>query len=346
MALLAHLYSHIRGSQEDIATYSLQYLLSASRELNRAYTKLIADAFSSNLPDSLNYTCQVTGEKQERPDISGTDSKGKEVLLCEAKFYAGLTDNQPNAYLDRLVKEKGTGLVFLCPEMRKHALWSNLLQLVSDRFVEEITDFCVSVDGVKMSILTWSEVLATLRRVASSMDVEYLSDVEQLAGFCREMDTDAFVPFSPEDLGSNVAKREERYFQIIDSLTDCLYSDKSMNPSVKGMKATAYRKGYGRGIEICGYRLSLYYSRDLWTDQGTCDTPFWVGFRVGSEWKQDDFILRAFQGISDLEKGKLWGFTFLALHPKLYGTLDEVVADLKVQIIKYTDMLDQERNKE
>ena len=45
MALLAHLYSHIRGSQEDIATYSLQYILSASSELNRAFTHLVSESF-------------------------------------------------------------------------------------------------------------------------------------------------------------------------------------------------------------------------------------------------------------------------------------------------------------
>ena len=33
-SLLAHLSSHIRGSQEDIATISLQYILSQSTILN------------------------------------------------------------------------------------------------------------------------------------------------------------------------------------------------------------------------------------------------------------------------------------------------------------------------
>ena len=40
-SLLAHLYSRIRGSQEDIATISLQYLLSQSIALNEAFTQLI-----------------------------------------------------------------------------------------------------------------------------------------------------------------------------------------------------------------------------------------------------------------------------------------------------------------
>ena len=38
-SLLAHLYPYIKGSQEDVATYSLQYLLSQSDKLNIAFTK-------------------------------------------------------------------------------------------------------------------------------------------------------------------------------------------------------------------------------------------------------------------------------------------------------------------
>lgn len=40
---LAHLYSRIRGSLEDVATVSLQYLLTQSRSLNLAFTKLISN---------------------------------------------------------------------------------------------------------------------------------------------------------------------------------------------------------------------------------------------------------------------------------------------------------------
>lgn len=239
MALLAHLYSHIRGSQEDIATYSLQYLLSSSVELNRAFTRLVADTLHAEFPESLNYTCQATGENQERPDIAATDTNGKEVLLCEAKFYAGLTENQPNAYLDRLVNESGTGLVFLCPAMRKHVLWSGLLELVEYRSVTAISDSCILVDGVYMSLITWAELITTLRRTAASLAVDYLSDVEQLEAFCLQMDSEAFIPFTPEDIGPDVAKREDRYYQVVDALVDYLRADKSLNPSIKGVKATA-----------------------------------------------------------------------------------------------------------
>ena len=137
-SLLAYLYPHIRGSQEDLATLSLQYIITQSDKLNMAFTKLLETALNSPISKTkLNYNCQSVGEQQERPDISGADENGKELVLCEAKFYAGLTDNQPNGYLDRLQKEHGIGLVFLCPSTRKTSLWNKLIDLCKDKEVKE-----------------------------------------------------------------------------------------------------------------------------------------------------------------------------------------------------------------
>lgn len=92
---LAHLYSRIRGSLEDVAAVSLQYLLTQSRSLNLAFTKLISKHFAVSLPDTMQYSCQSVGEDKERPDMSGSDEHGNEKILYEMKFYAGLTANQP-----------------------------------------------------------------------------------------------------------------------------------------------------------------------------------------------------------------------------------------------------------
>ena len=117
-SLLAHMYSHIRGSQEDIATYSIEFIVSQSYEVNEAYTKLLETSLHTSLGSSLRYSCQATGKNKERPDLSGVNVEGNEIVLCEAKFYAGLTDNQPTSYLKRLIDEGGAGLVFICPENR------------------------------------------------------------------------------------------------------------------------------------------------------------------------------------------------------------------------------------
>ena len=168
ISLLAHLYSHIKGSQEDVATLSLQFILSQSLKLNHEFTKLLSASLHCKIEQKLNYICQAVGENKERPDIAGVDSNGKEQILCEAKFYAGLTENQPNTYLDRLKKEEAIGLVFICPAARKVTLWSKLLDLCKERSIEAIDDYCVNLDGVRMAIVTWSDIIESLRHVANS----------------------------------------------------------------------------------------------------------------------------------------------------------------------------------
>ena len=60
--------------------------------------------------------------RETRPDLVGLDrTMGKECVLIEAKFWAGLTDRQPKAYLDRL--DPGKALLFVAPGIEDpHAL--------------------------------------------------------------------------------------------------------------------------------------------------------------------------------------------------------------------------------
>ena len=345
MALLANLYPHIRGSQEDIATYSLQYILSESASLNRSFTIFLSETLHCEVIGNVNYICQASGENKERPDMAGIDEKGKEQFLCEAKFYAGLTDNQPNAYLDRLVLEKGSGLVFICPAIRKQLLWGQLRELVEKRELYEIGEFCLSVDGVNMAIVAWSEVISVLRRTASAYAIKMLADIDQIEGFCQKMDSDSFIPFSAKEMGPETARREERYYRVVDELIAYLKTDKGLKPSTKGVKASAYRKGYTKSVKIQDYWVTINYERDLWLNPNISETPFWVAIRSGEDWKQGGYFDRAFRKIPIAEQGNLLGTRFLALYPKLYGTLDEVVHDMKKQIMHYIDIVEEERMK-
>ena len=229
LSLLAHLYSYIRGSQEDVATLSLQYILKQSPDLNAAFTRLVSKALQVEPGEEIHYVCQVKGDNKERPDIAGISDSGKEMILCEAKFYAGLTINQPSTYLDRLKKENGLGLVFICPAARKITLWSKLLELCEHRKLEKNDEYCVTVDGVRMSIITWGEIIETLRFVASTLSVSSLSDIDQLDGFCRLVDETSFIPFEQEDFGPENARREERHYEILDALFNYLIADKSLH---------------------------------------------------------------------------------------------------------------------
>lgn len=338
-SLLAHLYSRIKGSQEDVATLSLQYILTLSPSLNEAFSRLLFGSIHQDYISGIDYKCQSVGDNKERPDIAGVDADGKEVILCEAKFYAGLTSNQPNAYLDRLVKHDGKALVFICPEERRVSLWNKVVELCDGRSIEDQGDsYCVSVDGISMSIITWKEIIETLKSVASASVPTALPDILQLEGFCSMMDRTAFIPFSSEDFGPEIAIKEERYYQVIDALFDKLVANPDVEASGKGMKASASRTGYARYMKINGLNIALLYSRPSWISNTSCETPFWF-YINDEEWHQSEDLKKKLKGIKESEKENFDSIVRLALHPMLNAPLDDVAEDLTNQVLSYIDTL-------
>lgn len=343
-SLLAHMYSHIKGSQEDIATYSVEYIVSKSPKLNESFTGLLETALQTKIGESIHYSCQATGKQKERPDISGVNSDGKEMVLCEAKFYAGLTSNQPNAYLDRLRDEGGTGLVFICPSARKELLWCTLKKLCAGRDVEPVSEYCVSVDGVRMSIITWGEVIETLRLTASAVEISALSDIDQLDGFCKLMDDTAFIPFSDEDFGPVNARKEERHYQVTDSVISYMLANKSLNASVKGLRATPYRQGYVRYISLLGHAISVNYDRPNWRNPSTEETPFWTVI-YGKGFKQPDEYQCVFKKYPVSYRGSINNAVALPLFVPTGSSLDEIARELTDQIVEYINTIDGVENK-
>lgn len=339
-SLLAHLYPYIKGSQEDIATYSLQYLLSNSPHLNTAFTKQMANYMDIELDESLQYLCQVTGEseEQERPDMVGFDSNGKEVVLCEMKFYATLTSNQPGTYLQRLKKENGKGLMFVCPKARRTNLWAKLKELCKDMSMTTINEHCIDADGVRLAIITWGEIIDLLKQVASSVDVSFTPDVLQLEGYCNQLDSDAFIPFSSEDLSAETAKKGERYYQVVDEIIELLSADSNLETSRKGLKATGYRKGYTRSLYIDEFTVTINYDRDMWKNPKTIECPFWIAFR-DHEWQQTEPICEKLKLFPEHHKEHFWNMTFLPLVPLQNATFSEVCEDIKEQISKYLKLI-------
>ena len=117
-SLLGQFYNRIKGSQEDIASESLAYILKKSIRARQTINQIVNLNTGLKFSD-LSYKTQNVGDKLERPDISGINENGEEVLLIEAKFWASLTSNQPNEYLNRLTDN--SILIFLVPSLRLRA---------------------------------------------------------------------------------------------------------------------------------------------------------------------------------------------------------------------------------
>ncbi len=338
-SLLAHLYSRIKGSQEDVATISLQYILSQSKELNQAFTSYCSSLINTEIEDTLQYDCQVSGEENERPDMAGFDSGSAERLLFEMKFYAGLTSNQPLTYLERLEKNNGTGLIFVCPKARSTTLWSELRQICAntDKVIETINSKCISVNGVYMAITTWSDILERLKEVANGSAHDSISDINQLKGFCDQMDNDAFIPFNDEDLSSLNARKFQRLSDIIDETAKLLYNDSNLTCSPKG-KSNPFRTGYERKINIDDFIIFLSYDLELWKSDESVSTPFWVSVCNKDEKQTKDMQLKLHKIDETKKDSTVWNFCYLALTPPTNTTIDEVCKSLKQQILDYIDL--------
>lgn len=344
-SLLGQFYSRIKGSQEDIASEGLTYILRQSKSARLAVNKIVKSDCGLDFTD-LYFTTQNTGDKLERPDISGHDSNGKEVLIFEAKFWASLTENQPMEYLNRL--EENSALIFICPTLRVRPIFGELLKrvtLAQVNFTQNPETHSIIFDQNKhLTVKTWNELLGTIKLQLIQNNERYMiSDVDQIIGLCDTIDSNAFLPIESEDLSPKHAIRINSYYDLVDKVVDELRKRGIAN--TLGLKATPQRCGYTRYLKTRHFGISLNLKFDLWASCG--DTPFWLTIKdITSEkyWA----ISEEFRGACKKIAGQ-FGFTlhetnnkemFFGLFPLLDKTEDIVITDFADQIVQLTTNLE------
>ncbi len=124
--LFGHLADRFVVQRENLATEALAYILSRSQPARLALGQLLSLG-GVVIPESLSFRTQAAGEDHAIPDLVGENEQGQQVLIMEAKFWAGLTDAQPVDYLRRLEAESRTALVFIAPQQRIEVLWRELV---------------------------------------------------------------------------------------------------------------------------------------------------------------------------------------------------------------------------
>ena len=335
-SLLAYLYPRIRGSQEDVATLSLSYLLAQSDILCSAFTKALSMHLHLSPDTSIHYNTQVIGQQRERPDIVGVDENGVERIICEAKFFAALTENQPNGYLRRLVGIENSGLIFLCPESRRVGLWKQVISLIPGE-AELIDDMCVKTGSTHVSIISWTEVLDTLLLAVDRSAPELKDDLLQLIGFCKEMENTSFVPFKNEDFGTDIAKGIDRYYMVIDSVTELLLRQDRYTASKKGLRATPLWNGHIQYIKVNGLCLGINFNRELWKKDSSVYTPFWLLLK-NEAWKLSEPLVAYLNSLPAQQTERNHdGDLFIALEAPVGCTLEETADALAKEILKHVE---------
>lgn len=333
-SLLGQFFNSIRGSQEDIASKGLAYILKESASAKDVVNRIINNNVGLQL-GNIRYITQSVGKNKERPDISGIDDTGVEKIIIETKFWSSLTDNQPVEYLKRL--DERSVLIFISPKLRVVSLMNEIeIKLHDSNISYDTSDTSIEIDGQKhIFIMDWNTVLDAIRQsLVQNSENTLVSDIDQIIGFCQIIDSNTFLPIQDSDLSPSVARRMSSYYALLDKVIDKLKVE--IGISTKSLKATGQKFGYTRYFEMNEYAFSLDLHLLLW--QNVADTPFWLTVKDGWKPQHVDLINRlkriSLETNIDLHRnGDSDTFCF-ALKPKTDEIEEIVVEDLVEKIIR------------
>ena len=282
--LLAKLAPKFGPQIENLAVDSLGHILSESEAARRALSELVA-AGGAGVGEIGQVRIQQTGKEGERPDLAGVDREGRERVLIEAKFWAGLTSNQPVAYLKRLPSTTPSALLFVAPAARIETLWNELHRTVAKSKskitlapgYEEEELRCAGAGGRRRLLLTsWQALLDRMATQAAAVpDSHTNEDIGQLRGLAAQQDDVAFLPLRREELGPEFPRRMLGLRRLIDDATD-----RAINAgfaSVKNLKVTPQAWGYGRYVRLSS--AEPWFGIDIYDWSCQQETPLWLWFQ-------------------------------------------------------------------
>jgi hypothetical protein len=290
-SIFGHLVMRFSSSPENLATEALCFILNGSPAARASFSHLLAN-LQIILPENLVFETQGHSSLDKTiPDLVARDTRGREILLGEAKFWAGLTDKQPVTYLRRLIESEGKLLIIFAPSMRFPTLWPELQYRCNHSGVPmevlpttnpEIHMAKSEPDQV-LVLMSWRMLLDTLHHTLLSQgELDMAGNVVQLQGLCEQMDTTAFLPLQSEELTSLVSRRYLQYCDLVDEVTEKLVAERFA--SKRGYRATGTRISYIRYIHIRGHASSLEFNSSLWSKYRA--TPIWLGIQ-SNDWKFD-----------------------------------------------------------
>jgi len=335
-SLLGQFYNRIKGSQEDIASESLTYILKKSIRARQTINRIVNSDTGLTFTD-LYYKTQNVGDKLERPDISGINENGKETLLIEAKFWASLTSNQPNEYLNRL--GDNSVLIFLVPSSRIRAIYYEVLNRLREKFSDIETDLenlKIKINQTNKFILIkqWDKVLNAIKtEFLQENNQTLISDIDQIIGFCESIDNNSFHPINDNDLSPSIPKKINSYYNIVDKVVDEI-RNRIEKASITGLQKTPQKYGYRRYFSIQDFGIGMGLKMELWAEYA--DTPFWISIvETKKGWKSTEKFKRNCEKIAFSLNHifvEINNEIFFSLKPKLDETEDIVINDLADQI--------------
>lgn len=277
--LLAHLAGRFPGNQEDIATEALAHILANSGASIEAFNDVVKSGVRCVKPIKSVRTQVLEGSSI--PDMVGFDDERKERVIVEVKFWAGLTDNQPNAYLNRLPDDGPAVLVFLAPDDRIRSLWPELRGRVERQHSLSLVEserkcFRIGVTRRHLMLVSWTGLLDSM--AARSGDAGEPAgigvEIRQLRSLAKYADTGVFKPIGQgEEIGADSERRKRELKRLIDQATERGVEEGWA--SRKGLRATPRPYGFGRYVKLED-RYEVWFGINIERFEDTGETPLWV----------------------------------------------------------------------
>lgn len=276
---------------------------------------------------------EVAGEAGERPDFVVRDGDGHERCIVEAKFWAGLTDNQPIAYIRRMVAAPGTAVVFVCPPSRVDALWAELRLrctqegvVLTEAQLREGRAAATSL-GPLLAVLPWQVLLTHLLQEAErQQDDAAATDLRQVVGLAERLDREAFAPLHSQALGPEVAQRTLWHFQTVDDLHDRLVE--AGIATSEGRRTSTGAHFYGRMLRVDGVPFWMGVWWDAWASGPA--TPFWLQLLEGDTelWARGHAALDRLESQGRLSLSDYNGNVAVPLYPPVGREYESVLSGL------------------
>ncbi len=337
--ILAHLARRFTVSEENLATEALTYLLSASHVARGAMNRLVRD-LGCDLPADLVYVGQVGADGAGRPDIVGTDSAGQERLVLEAKFAAGLTEQQPGGYLTRLPVDAEGVVLVVAPNTRLASLWRELLTELGVPGPPDVRGprrHAVSPHST-LALVSWRDVVSSIRdALTAAGETTLVEDATQLLALTEVMDSTAYLPPRPGDLGERTGQLVYQVQHLIERVRQEI--DPAVGAAISKSSAMDYAGWYMKSSRT-GRQCWFGFLPRTWARFGV--SPLWAQSNSRMTGLNRQQLQQALGTLSEPGYAGLFeeqGFlTPLIITPN--AGEDEAVAALRVQLQEFITRLD------
>ncbi len=267
-SLLAHIASNFISEYENVANSSIAYLLNKYQQVREVLKHILG---INDVPK--HYVTELSSEVNGRPDVTGLDEDGKKIIIIEGKFWANLTENQPNNYLKE-ISDEGK-ILFLAPEKRVNSLKIEIQKRIGE-------------PNNKVIVCSWKQFLS-LVEIENNKNYNYYlaSDLFQLNELCNKMDVEGMPPLSKSDLDPMHGKIASNFSDLIDEcnllLREWEHSD------FRNLKTTPSKYGHGFYFRGFNFGCYLHFDSKKWFIRDN-HTPIWLTIK-NKDWKKSNKII-------------------------------------------------------